>query len=265
MLFNSFDFGIFFPVVAFIYFLLPQNFRWQWLLVTSCYFYSYFIPIYLLVVIFIDYWCAQLIEMAVGARRKKFLILSIFSTCLVLFAFKYFDFINFNVMSLARAIGWNYPIKNLSWILPIGLSFHTFQSLAYVIEVYQGRQKAERHFGKYALYVMYFPQLVAGPIERPQHLLHQFSLNHFFDYQRVTNGLKLVCWGLFKKIVIADRLALVVNSVYGDPTFHTGTMLLIATFFFTYQIYCDFSGYTDIARGASRILGIELLENFNFH
>jgi D-alanyl-lipoteichoic acid acyltransferase DltB (MBOAT superfamily) len=147
-------------------------------------------------------------------------------------------------------------------ILPIGLSFHTFQSLSYVIEVYCGRQKAEHRFVNYATYVMFFPQLVAGPIERPQNLLHQFCERHDFDYERITAGLKRMAWGFFKKLVVADRLALYVNDVYAAPQNFNGLQLTIATFFFAYQIYCDFSGYSDIAIGTAQVLGFKLMENF---
>jgi D-alanyl-lipoteichoic acid acyltransferase DltB (MBOAT superfamily) len=131
-----------------------------------------------------------------------------------------------------------------------------------VIEVYRGHQKAERHFGIYALYVMFFPQLVAGPIERPQNLLHQFYEKHDLDYRRITSGLKLMLWGFFKKVVIADCLALIVNQVYNHPHDFSGKALVLATYFFAIQIYCDFSGYTDIARGSARVLGFELMKNF---
>ncbi|MEO8447524.1 MAG: MBOAT family O-acyltransferase, partial [bacterium] len=144
-----------------------------------------------------------------------------------------------------------------------GLSFHTFQALSYSIEVYRGNHKAERHFGIYALYVMFYPQLVAGPIERPQNMLHQFYEKHHVDFIRIANGLKLMAWGLFKKVVIADRLAIVVNQVYDHPQQYEGTALIIATLFFAFQIYCDFSGYTDIALGAAEVMGFKLLKNFN--
>ena len=225
MLFNSFDYLIFFPIVATLHFLIPFHYRWLFLLLASCYFYIAFIPVYILVLfslILVDYLMAIGIERSTGKKRKFFLFISILSTCLILFIFKYFNFFNVNFTALAQALHWNYSIKNLSLILPIGLSFHTFQSLSYVFEVYKGHQKAERHFGIYALYVMFFPQLVAGPIERPQHLLPQFYKDHQFDYERITEGLKLIGWGLFKKIVIADRLAVCVNTIYNNPTAYSG-------------------------------------------
>ena len=135
--------------------------------------------------------------------------------------------------------------------------------MSYTIEVYRGRQKAERHFGIYSLYVMFYPQLVAGPIERPQNLLHQFYKEYHFDYQNLSEGLKQMIWGLFKKIVIADRLAIYVNAVYNNQEYHNGLTFLMATIFFSFQIYCDFSGYSDIAIGAARVMGFKLINNFN--
>ncbi len=266
MLFNSLEFLIFFPVVTTLYFVLPHGWRWALLLIASCVFYMAFIPAYILVLfvlIFIDYFMAIWVEEAPDSKKKHFLIISILATCTALFIFKYFNFFNANCQSIAHFIGWNYPIGALQIILPIGLSFHTFQSLAYVIEVYKGKQKAERNFWIYSLYVMFYPQLVAGPIERPANLLHQFYEIHHFEYQRVVDGLKLMAWGMFKKIVIADRLALYVNQVYGDPTDFKGPSLALATFFFAFQIYCDFSGYSDIAIGAAQVMGFKLMDNFN--
>ncbi len=266
MLFNSFEFLIFFPSVTLLYFVLPHRHRWLMLLLASCLFYMAFIPVYiliLLITILIDYFAGIYIEESEGARRKTFLVISIISTCAVLFVFKYFNFFNANFSALAGFLHWNYPVNTLSLILPIGLSFHTFQSLSYVMEVYNRRQKVERNFGIYALYVMFYPQLVAGPIERPQNLLHQFYEEHAFDYRRVTDGLKLMAWGLFKKVVIADRLAVFVNAVYDKPTEYQGVSLIVATVFFSFQIYCDFSGYSDIAIGAAQVMGFKLMDNFN--
>ncbi len=266
MLFNSFEFILFFLVVTTAYFIIPYRFRWLLLLAASCGFYMSFIPIYILVLattILIDYFAGIMIEDSVGPKRKLFLIISILSTCLVLFIFKYFNFFTSNLAALASFVHWNYTLNAIKLILPIGLSFHTFQSLAYVIEVYRGNQKAERHFGIYALYVMFYPQLVAGPIERPQNLLHQFYEKHDFQYERVRDGLKLILWGMFKKVVIADRLSFYVHAVYGNVRDHNGTSLLLATIFFAFQIYCDFSGYSDIALGLARVMGFHLMQNFN--
>jgi alginate O-acetyltransferase complex protein AlgI len=266
MLFNSLTFFVFLPVVAGLYFLLPQRCRWGLLLAASCGFYMYFIPKYILILgftIVVDYFAGILIEHSQGQRRKWCLGLSIAANVGVLALFKYFDFLNDNLTALAHFLGWQYSLGTLALVLPVGLSFHTFQAMSYTIEVYRGHQRAERHFGIYALYVMFFPQLVAGPIERPQNLLPQFREVHHFDYDRVVSGLKLIAWGLFKKTVVADRLALFVNKVYAEPAQFDGPVLALATVFFAFQIYCDFSGYSDIARGSARILGFRLMQNFD--
>lgn len=266
MLFNSWQFLIFFPVVTILYFLFPHNKRWLLLLAASSIFYMAFIPQYLLILFFlivVDYTAGRLIQSSTHKNKKLFLIFSIFTTILILASFKYFNFITSNIIILFSALGLHYQLPNVSLILPLGLSFHTFQSLAYVIEVYRGRYKAEKNFGIYALYVMFYPQLVAGPIERPYNLLPQFYEKHKFVLPRVLDGLKLMLWGFFKKIVIADSLAIVVNQAYGAPAESSGLFLLLATYFFALQIFCDFSGYSDIAIGAAQVMGFNLMDNFN--
>jgi alginate O-acetyltransferase complex protein AlgI len=266
MLFNSFEFAIFFPLVVGLYYSLPHRWRVPMLLAASCAFYMAFIPAYILILfvtIGIDYVAGIYLEQWQGGKRKWLLLASIISTCAVLFVFKYYNFFIGSYDAMAKLLGWSATLPLAHIILPIGLSFHTFQSLSYVVEVYRGRQKAEKNLITYATYVMFFPQLVAGPIERPQHLLHQFYEEHHFDSDRVISGLKRMAWGFFKKLVVADRLALYVNDVYGAPRNYSGLQLTIATVFFAYQIYCDFSGYTDIAIGTARILGFTLMENFN--
>ncbi len=245
---------------------MPYKKRWLLLLLSSCYFYMAFVPIYILILgftIVIDYFAGIAIENTEGKRRKLFLIFSLIANIGVLAVFKYYNFINFNFSFLLHGFSLNNPIPYLSILLPVGLSFHTFQAMSYTIEVYRGHQKAERHFGIYALYVMFYPQLVAGPIERPQNLLHQFREKYDFDYERITSGLKLMAWGLFKKVVIADRLATVVDTVYNNPQQHNSLSLVIATVFFAFQIFCDFSGYSDMAIGAARVMGFKLMTNFN--
>jgi D-alanyl-lipoteichoic acid acyltransferase DltB (MBOAT superfamily) len=266
MVFNSFAFFVFFPTVTALYFALAHRYRWILLLAASCAFYMFFVPKYILILgftIVVDYIAGIWIERASGGRRKGLLVASLVANIGVLAVFKYFNFLNDNVAALAGFLGWNYSVQSLSWILPIGLSFHTFQAMSYTIEVYRGRQRAERHFGIYALYVMFYPQLVAGPIERPQNLIHQFYEVHAIDYARVTSGLKLMAWGLFKKAVVADRLAWVVNLVYGEPSRFSGPVLAVATVFFAFQILCDFSGYSDIAVGSARVMGFRLRRNFD--
>ncbi len=266
MLFNSLEFAGFFPVVGAIYFALPHARRTSFLLLASAVFYMAFVPAYILVLgatIGIDYAAALRIERARGRPRTLWLAASIAATCLILFAFKYYAFFTSTFVGLATLVGWHASPPTLDLILPVGLSFHTFQSLSYVIEVHRGRQTAERDWRVFATYVLFFPQLVAGPIERPQNLLEQFRARHEFDPILLTSGLKRMAWGFFKKLVIADRLALHVNDVYADPSAHSGPQLAVATAAFAYQIYCDFSGYSDIAVGAARILGFRLMENFD--
>jgi D-alanyl-lipoteichoic acid acyltransferase DltB (MBOAT superfamily) len=224
-----------------------------------------FVPIYILILAFtilVDYFAGMIIEKAEGRRRKLFLIFSLVANIGVLAVFKYFNFLNENFSFLLHGFGWKNPIPYLSILLPIGLSFHTFQAMSYTIEVYRGNQNAERHFGIYSLYVMFYPQLVAGPIERPQNLLHQFRSKFNFDYDRVVDAFKLILWGFVKKIVIADRLAIYVNAVYNHVDEHNGNTLLLATIFFAIQIYCDFSGYSDIAIGVAKVMGFKLMTNF---
>ncbi len=266
MLFNSLEFAVFFPIVSILYFVLQPRLRTPMLLVASCIFYMAFIPAYILILIvtiLIDYTAGIYLERKTGRIRTVILGISIVATCAVLFVFKYYAFFTTNFVGFAGLLGWRLTSPSLNFILPIGLSFHTFQSLSYVIEVYRRRQDAEKNFIIYATYVMFFPQLVAGPIERPYNLLHQFYETHSFDYLRVTSGLKRMAWGFFKKVVIADRLALYVKDVYADPQHFNGLQLTIATLFFAFQIYCDFSGYSDIAIGSARVLGFRLMENFD--
>jgi len=265
MLFNSIDFAIFFPIVAILYLFSPAQLKIYVLLASSCLFYMAFVPQYIVipaVTILVVYYAAIGIENGRPAFRKYYLAAGILVPCLMLAFFKYAGFISSNVMSAARAAGWETSDIVLQIILPIGISFYTFQSLSYVVEVYRGHQKAERNFTVLATFVMFFPQLVAGPIERPQNLLHQFRVVHSVEYERITSGLKRMALGFFKKLVVADLLAIYVNDVYAAPRDYNGLQLTIATVFFAYQIYCDFSGYSDIAVGAARVMGFRLMENF---
>ena len=266
MLFNSIHFVIFFFFVTIAYFAAPHKYRWFLLLASSCYFYMYFVPVYILILgftIVIDYFAGIYLEQTKGRRKKMFLVASLIANIGVLAIFKYYNFFNDNLTLLLHGAGFQNPVPYLSILLPVGLSFHTFQAMSYTIEVYRGNQPAERNFGIYSLYVMFYPQLVAGPIERPQNLLHQFYEKHYFEYPQVRKGFKLILWGMFKKLVIADRLAIYVNAVYNNPHSHSGITLMVATIFFAIQIYCDFSGYSDIAIGAARVMGYKLMTNFN--
>ena len=238
------------------------------LLAASCFFYMFFKPIYILILFFtivIDYFAGIWIDRQADPKKRfRYLTLSLVANIGVLAIFKYYNFLNGNVTDVLGILGKTNPIPYLSILLPIGLSFHTFQAMSYTIEVYRGNQKPERHFGIYALYVMFYPQLVAGPIERPQNILHQFYEEHNFDYAMFSSGLRLMLWGLIKKVVIADRLAVYVNAVYNNlPAYH-GFPLVWAIMFFAVQVYCDFSGYSDIAIGCAHVMGFNLMTNFSF-
>lgn len=267
MLFNSFAFLVFFPIVTILFYLLPHRFRWIMLLGASCLFYTWFIPKYifiLLLTIAIDYCAGIFIERWIDrpSRKRTCLVISIVSTCLVLFVFKYLNFCSANLVALAQHFGWQHPNKVLSIILPIGLSFHTFQSLSYVIEVYRGTQKAERHFGYYALYVMFYPQLVTGPIERPQNLLRQLREEKALQYDNIANGMRLILFGLFLKMVVADNLGVFVDRIYTDPHAYSSIDILLGMLFYTFQIYGDFFGYSSIALGCALCMGFTLIDNF---
>ncbi len=265
MLFNSFHFLVFFIVVTAAFFALPHRFRYLLLLAGSCYFYMVFVPIYILILgftIVIDYFAGIWIEQTQGKRKRWFLIASLLANIGVLAVFKYYNFLNDNLTLLFKPLGIVNKIPHLSILLPIGLSFHTFQAMSYTIEVYRGNQKAERNFFMYALYVMFYPQLVAGPIERPQNILHQFYEKKYFDYDRVLSGLKLMGWGLFKKAIIADRLAVISDQVFNHFQHYQSTVIYIGIISFTFQIFCDFSGYSDMAIGAARVMGYNLMINF---
>jgi D-alanyl-lipoteichoic acid acyltransferase DltB (MBOAT superfamily) len=266
MLFNSLQFIFFFIVVTLAYFSLPHRGRVWLLLLASCYFYAVFQPIYILILfvtIVVDYFAGIWIAEASGNKRKWLLIISLISNIGFLAYFKYYNFFIENINNVYFRLGSETHLELLKILLPIGLSFHTFQAMSYTIEVYRGNQKAEKDFSIYALYVMFYPQLVAGPIERPQNLLWQFHSSFKYDFENLKEGLMRMAWGMFKKVVIADRLSMVVDYCYDNPQNHNGLTLLVATLFFTFQIYCDFSGYSDIAIGAARVMGFKLMENFD--
>ena len=266
MAFTSIAFIFFFTLVVAAFYLCPPRFRWAVLLLGSGYFYAAFIPTYIFILIFlvlIDFFFAQKIETARGPLRHAYFALSLTANIGMLFVFKYFNFFNENVTALAQLIHWNYSLGVLQLALPLGLSFHIFQSISYVTEVYRGKYKAERHLGIYALYVFFFPQLVAGPIERPRHLLPQLkNLQASFNGARVFSGVCLMAWGFFKKLVIADAIAQSVDYIYGNISQSAGPGILFALVAFAFQLYADFSGYSDIARGSARVLGVDVVRNF---
>lgn len=267
MLFNSIEFLYFFLIVTVTFFVLPHKVRWLLLLLASCYFYMVFRPEYILILFFtiiIDYFVGiKLEKIQDKSWKKKFLIISIIANIGILVFFKYYNFINTNITEVLDLFSLKNKLPYLNIVLPIGLSFHTFQALSYTIEVYRGNHKAERHFGIYALYVMFYPQLVAGPIERPQNILHQLHEKKSFIPTNAILGINLIVFGLFKKLVIADRLAIYVNQVFSSISDASSVSVIIAIAFFSFQIYCDFSGYSDIARGTAKFMGYELMINFN--
>ena len=265
MTFTSLSFVSFFVLITVIYYICPKKHRWAILLIGSSYFYMAFVPKYIFILfalVLIDFILAKNIEKSVGKRRKLFFIGSIISNIGILFVFKYFNFFSENISAIDKLIHWNYSVGFLKILLPLGLSFHTFQSLSYVIEVYRGKYKAEGHLGIYALYVFFFPQLVAGPIERPEHLLPQLKKEIYFDWSNILSGLRLMAWGFFKKLVVADRLAISVTYIYAHILSVPGLSILITMIFFAIQLYADFSGYSDIARGSAKVLGIDVVRNF---
>ena len=267
MSFNSLVFLIYLPVVILLYYLLPFKARWAFLLFASYFFYAYSNPWLLLLITsttLVSYLCALGIEKTTKKGIKNLLFaLSLLFLLGMLFVFKYLDFAITSVVSLMNLFGSKTTFSGLHLLLPVGISFYTFQTLSYVIDVYKGKIKAEKHLGYFALFVSFFPQLVAGPIERPQDLLPQLKEKHYFSLDNFSIGLRYMLVGYLKKIVIADFLGSYVNSIYGDVASSSGASLLIATFFFALQIYGDFSGYSDIAIGIARIMGIKLSKNFD--
>lgn len=267
MLFNSYQYILFLPIVLVAYFSCPTRWRWALLLIASYIFYMAWEPAYAILILsstLVDYILARIMGKIDTLRlRKVLLVLSLSTNLGLLAAFKYFEFIRTIINDITHFSGYAGSIPALDVLLPVGISFYTFQTLSYTIDVYRGEIKPERHLGIFALYVSFFPQLVAGPIERSHRLLPQLKKTQPFNYPDAVEGLRLILWGLFKKMVIADRLAMIVNKVYDAPEQYTGPVLVLATLCFAYQIYCDFSGYSDIAIGSARMFGIRLSRNFN--
>lgn len=275
MLFNSIEFLIFFPIVVLIYFLIPKKVRYIWLLFASYYFYMGWNAKYALLLLFstaVTYVSGLILgrikesdrDEGVKKRGMNLCVAASFTLNLaVLFWFKYFDFAIENINYVLSRFHITLLEPSFDIILPVGISFFTFQALSYTVDVYRGDIKAERNFLRYALFVSFFPQLVAGPIERSKNLLKQLEEEHSFDYRLFCDGIYLMLWGYFLKLVLADRLAIVVDKVYGDINQYGGMYVAVATVLFAFQIYCDFAGYSTIAMGAAKIMGFRLMENFN--
>ena len=274
MLFNSYEFLIFFPIVTLIYFLIPHKVRYIWLLITSYYFYMCWNVKYALILLlstFITYISGLLIEEANEIKSKKisikwkniFMFFCFIINLLILFLFKYFDFAVENINIILSNLGMKVLKPSFDVVLPVGISFYIFQALSYTVDVYRKDVQAEKNFFKYALFVSFFPQLVAGPIERSKNLLKQIHERHYFNAQRVKDGLLLMIWGGFQKIVVADRAAIVVDTIFNNFPKYGGMYIIVGALLFAIQIYCDFAGYSTIAIGVAKVMGFELMENFN--
>ncbi|MBR4173441.1 MAG: MBOAT family protein [Clostridia bacterium] len=267
MLFNSFDFLIFFPIVTLVYFLIPQRVKYLWLLAASYYFYMCWNPKYALLIFAstgVTFLSGILIGRAKSVSAKKWAVFGSFVINLaILFLFKYFYFALGNINAVRAFLNLPKITPRFDIVLPVGISFYTFQALSYTADVYRGEVKPEKNFFKYALFVSFFPQLVAGPIERSKNLLKQVNGEHHFDYLRVRKGLLTMIWGFFLKLVIADRAAVLVNTVYDNISAFDGAYIALATLCFAVQIYCDFASYSTIAIGAAEVMGFNLMQNFN--
>jgi len=277
MVFNSVDFLVFFPIVVCIYFVIPKKMRYIWLLIASYYFYMSWNPKYAVLIalstvitylsgIFIGK-AGELKDEKKERRRKKLIVAGSFVTNLgILFFFKYFDFVLANINRVLGRFGVEMLDKPFDVLLPVGISFYTFQALSYTMDVYRNDIKPEKNLFKYALFVSFFPQLVAGPIERSKNLVKQVQQVHTFrlwNYENITSGAAMMLWGYFMKMVVADRLAVFVDYVFLNYAAYGATALTVAAVFFAFQIFCDFGSYSLIAVGCARVMGFSLMENFN--
>ena len=270
MLFNSFSFLLFFPIVVIAFFIIPHKLKKLWLLITSYYFYMCWNPRYVLLIVvstIVTYICGILIEGMPSDKEERFVIIISFCINLgILAVFKYANFAIVTISNMMRHVGIEVADKRIDLLLPVGISFYTFQALGYIIDVYRGRIKAERNIINYALFVSFFPQLVAGPIERSGNLLTQIHKTEeisTFEWERMRYGLMLMLWGFFQKLLIADRISIITNRVFNGYANYNFGDLFIVTILFAFQIYCDFNGYTCIARGAAKVMGFNLMDNFN--
>jgi len=266
MLFNTIQFVFFLPLIVIFYYLIPQKYRWVLLLAGSYYFYMCWKVEYIFLILastLIDYFSGIQIEKKKTKKGKlPFLILSLITNLGLLFAFKYFNFFSESFDLLFQKINISYQFPLFKVLLPVGISFYTFQTLSYTIDVYLGKQKAERHLGYFALYVSYFPQLVAGPIERFSRLTPQLKQYHKLSYKNIVNGLRLILYGLFIKMVIADNLAGIVDQIYSTPDNFSSLNIITGVFLYSFQIYGDFFGYSSIAIGSALMMGVNIMDNF---
>jgi alginate O-acetyltransferase complex protein AlgI len=266
MLFNSYQYILFLPLVVLLYYLLPQRFRWILLLLASYYFYMSWEVTYALLILFTtgyNFFLSSWMHRQSVKHKRKIALLSVFIVNLgLLFFFKYFHFLTDSLAIIIEPFGLDFKSPTLKVLLPVGISFYTFQTLSYMIEVYYGRQEPEKHAGYFALYVVYFPQLVAGPIERYNRLTPQLKQHHLFSFENLKNGLRLILFGLFIKMLVADNLSVYVDQIFDSPQKYQPENLLTAIFFYSFQIYTDFYGYSIIAVGSALIMGVHLMDNF---
>lgn len=278
MLFNSFNFMIFFPIVVLLYFAFPHKVRYIWLLAASYYFYMCWNPVYAFLLVtstLITYASGLLIdrentaasneganEAAIQRRKHLWVFLSLFLNLGILLFFKYFDFFVENINMLIASDGAALLRPKFDVILPVGISFYTFQAITYTMDIYRGEVRVEKNILKYALFVSFFPQLLSGPIMRSKGMLPQINARHYFDYERAKAGLLLMLWGLFLKLIIVERAAVIVNMVYDNYEHYRGIPLIAATLLFGLQLYCDFASYSAIAIGSAQVMGFTLMDNF---
>ncbi len=266
MNFNSLQYLLFLPITLTLYFVLPKKIKNPMLLVASYFFYACWQPIYACLMLFstaVTYLSGLLISKKVFGKRRLWLVLCFIVNLAILFFFKYFNFFSSSAAALLNLTCFSVEAPKLNVLLPVGISFYTFQALGYTADIYRGTVPAEKNFIDYALFVSFFPQLVAGPIERTGNILPQLKRNNKFSFLNLEKGTTLIIWGFFKKVLIADNAAVIVNTVYNAPKEHGALSLIFATVCFALQIYCDFSAYSDIAKGSAKIIGIELMQNFD--
>ncbi len=267
MAFNSIQYLLFLPAIFILYYLLPSKYRWKLLLAASVCFYlllSIKFIILLAIAITVNFFCAIKSENTTDSSKKSmYLHIAIWSSALILCIFKYYNFFVDSAAQLANSMGAHFSPILLNVAIPIGISFYTFQIIGYSLDVYYGVSKAEKNIGIFSLYIVFFPKLLAGPIEQSQNLLPQLHKKQEFNYDRITSGIKLIAWGLFKKVCIADRLTFFVDMTFDSSIEHTGFQSIIGCYFLVFMIYADFSGYSDIAVGSARLFGFELIKNFN--
>lgn len=266
MLFNSFQFIIFFPLICVLYYLIPRRFTKIFLVIVSYLLYMNWIPVYALLLLYITiitYTGALNIQLLENIRRKHRVILFAILTILPLLFFKYYNFINANIKELLSLLHLNIDLPGLNWAIPIGISFFTFQAYGYLMEVYYKKIEPEKNLLNYILFVSFFPQIASGPISKGSNLLPQINAGRTFDSVKIIEGMKLMLWGMFMKVVLADRIAIYVNTVLDNYEYQNGISCFIASLCYSIQIYGDFAGYSLLAVGCGKIMGFDLINNFN--